>query len=726
MRLLLFICIHLCLQAVLTQDEPEGIDDEGGDAEAFYNKTYSEYQTALEKAIFSNYVNTRRPVRNVSQPVEVSIHFHIVHVSINQEEQTMTVHGHLYMTWYDEYLGWDVNDFNGIRITRCSKWRVWQPKIKVANSVAGIYSAFEISSHAHVLVQTMGKEQAKVEMYPTFSIKVGCNFDYADYPRDINSCSLSVFAKQRMSEVRLKNYYNYPPTLSIGWGSQSDKRIISDFEILNVSHSITYYKHGNTTTLEPITANELAVSWSILHTTIFIKRHSVMFGVSMLLPCLVSAAFNILPFFLPSLNYAVYTLLSNVIIQAIFLQEIVNGMPLSASRVPSSVLFYSVTMFCNMISLVIHIFFVMIEQQATPFKLRPMIINLGKAIAERTPYKTASPIVALRGTIGMSTISATSGALVFSGATLIVSLFAAAAIFSQINSIWSELDAEMSTFKVLTDDLWQDMIGLGAGTPANRLRRQAYGGYGASGSQPPATTSSGSTPALNPTPSFTGYNMPNYMINRCVCAIENNCPPGPAGSEGDAGPDGLDGLDGVPGFDGQDATDISNEAPQGCFTCPQGLPGPQGPTGAPGIRGMRGARGQPGRPGRDGNPGMPGEMGPPGPPGSDGQPGKPGEKGDDAEKPVGRAGPRGPPGEQGPEGPEGSPGRDAYPGPQGPVGEPGVPGYQGAAGPDGEEGPMGPPGNPGKDAEYCKCPPRDANATNNPSSSYRRKKHRKH
>ncbi|KIH62637.1 hypothetical protein ANCDUO_07080 [Ancylostoma duodenale] len=98
-------------------------------------------------------------------------------------------------------------------------------------------------------------------MYPTFSIKVGCNFDYSDYPKDVNSCTLAVFAKQRMSEVRLKNYYNYPPTLSIGWGSQSDKRVISDFEILNVSHYITYYKHGNSSTLEPITANELAISW---------------------------------------------------------------------------------------------------------------------------------------------------------------------------------------------------------------------------------------------------------------------------------------------------------------------------------------------------------------------------------------------------------------------------------------------------------------------------------
>ncbi|KIH69058.1 nematode cuticle collagen domain protein [Ancylostoma duodenale] len=218
----------------------------------------------------------------------------------------------------------------------------------------------------------------------------------------------------------------------------------------------------------------------------------------------------------------------------------------------------------------------------------------------------------------MSAIGATSGALLVSGATLLVSLFAAATIYSQINSIWNELDAEMNNFKVLTDDLWRDMIGLGAGTPSNRLRRQSYGGYAASGVQPPAPSDqnyggSGNAPLNNPTPTLVSTGFPvgpgNFapgISARCVCTIESNCPPGAPGPEGQPGPDGQDGLDGVPGFDGLDAEDINNEAPQGCFTCPQGLPGPQGPSGPPGIRGMRGARGQPGRPGRDGNPGMPG------------------------------------------------------------------------------------------------------------------------
>ncbi|VDO33485.1 unnamed protein product, partial [Brugia timori] len=72
----------------------------------------------------------------------------------------------------------------------------------------------------------------------------------------------------------------------------------------------------------------------------------------------------------------------------------------------------------------------------------------------------------------MSVENATLGAIIFSGATLLVCLLAIAAIHKDVTSIWSELDSEIVSFKVKTDDLWKEMIGLGAGTPSNRLRRQ--------------------------------------------------------------------------------------------------------------------------------------------------------------------------------------------------------------------------------------------------------------
>lgn len=45
-----------------------------------------------------------------------------------------------------------------------------------------------------------------------------------------------------------------------GWDAQSNKRIISDFEILNVSSELFYYRNGDITALEP-SKNELSSAW---------------------------------------------------------------------------------------------------------------------------------------------------------------------------------------------------------------------------------------------------------------------------------------------------------------------------------------------------------------------------------------------------------------------------------------------------------------------------------
>uniref|UniRef100_A0AC34GGK9 Nematode cuticle collagen N-terminal domain-containing protein n=1 Tax=Panagrolaimus sp. ES5 TaxID=591445 RepID=A0AC34GGK9_9BILA len=151
----------------------------------------------------------------------------------------------------------------------------------------------------------------------------------------------------------------------------------------------------------------------------------------------------------------------------------------------------------------------------------------------------------------MSVNKATVGAISFSGITLIACLYAIAVIYNDVQSIWAELDSEMDSFKVLADDLWGDMVKMGAGTPSNRIRRQAYGGYGASSgpgfpsNSPPIPGTSGIPPHLSGNPS-------NSRCN-CQSTSESKCAPGPDGPVGEPGPNGLDGLPGLDGKDGQDA-----------------------------------------------------------------------------------------------------------------------------------------------------------------------------
>lgn len=74
-------------------------------------------------------------------------------------------------------------------------------------------------------------------------------------------------------------------------------------------------------------------------------------------------------------------------------------------------------------------------------------------------------------------------------------LVAVPMIYNEVQSIWSEIDTEISHFKLLADDMWKDMVLLGGGNPEVRARRQAYGAW------PPNPPSVPSVGVVNPQPS---------------------------------------------------------------------------------------------------------------------------------------------------------------------------------------------------------------------------------
>jgi hypothetical protein len=123
------------------------------------------------------------------------------------------------------------------------------------------------------------------------------------------------------------------------------------------------------------------------------------------------------------------------------------------------------------------------------------------------------------------------------------------------------------------------MLSLGAGTPANRQRRQSYGGYGAAGQAFPSGGQSGGgglpmahvatgplNVALGSACSMCQY--PVKVLGQCLfadCNPHNNCPAGPAGPPGESGPSGQPGIPGAPGIPGQEAENFQNVGLKGCF-----------------------------------------------------------------------------------------------------------------------------------------------------------------
>ncbi|KAI6181315.1 hypothetical protein M3Y98_00816100 [Aphelenchoides besseyi] len=283
-----------------------------------------------------------------------------------------------------------------------------------------------------------------------------------------------------------------------------------------------------------------------------------------------------------------------------------------------------------------------------------------------------------------------------SGLSIFVCLFAIVNIYNDVQSIWTELDNEIGTFRSTTDDLWDDMMRLGNGKKRNR--REAYEVKPSSENyenqpQGPSVQNGSPAPHKASPPSIPPSLASGSESGGCNCQIENNkCP---SGVNGNPGLDGLDGINGVPGKDSEDITPETQDTGT-CFNCPAGPIGAPGAVGRPGPRGLVGQAGQAGQAGRDGQPGHTGESGLPGPPvsfkstvqslirfvcrGKVGPQGLQGQKGNDAQHLIGRPGLKGEKGDAGPIGPIGVEGKEGPAGPQGP---------QGPKGSQGEHGPSG-------------------------------------
>ncbi|GMT06286.1 hypothetical protein PENTCL1PPCAC_28460, partial [Pristionchus entomophagus] len=288
------------------------------------------------------YCRNNRPVLKPESTVDVDLHLHVTHVAFNQREQTMTVHGHMYMSWFDELLHWDPKDYDGATVTNVKKWQVWMPDVRVSNSINGIYSVHDISRNSHITVNTWSRDgktydMAKVETYPTFSMKVGCLMDFSEYPYDEHVCAVRIFTPKKMRQVKLNVYRNLAPTMFLSWTNETiekQKSTSGDFTIYKTSNNISYYRFGEKDNGAPITGNGVAKTWSIYNMFVFYKRHSASYFVTIALPLLSSTTISLLTLLIKDIQFATILNVVTFIIHTLFISEFINVCPVSVYMVP--------------------------------------------------------------------------------------------------------------------------------------------------------------------------------------------------------------------------------------------------------------------------------------------------------------------------------------------------------------------------------------------------------
>ncbi|VDO87575.1 unnamed protein product [Heligmosomoides polygyrus] len=159
-----------------------------------------------------------------------------------------------------------------------------------------------------------------------------------------------------------------------------------------------------------------------------------------------------------------------------------------------------------------------------------------------------------------------------SGIVLMCCLLAICQIYGNVQEFWRELDEEMSTIRSQTDQMWKDLVHIGA----TRRRRDVYS---AGPAGPAGHVGSG-------TAGYVGISAPAHGFGEKGAdgrkPIGRPGPKGQRGAQGDVGPQGSPGVSAGPGAPG-----------------PVGPHGGAGPIGPHGVEGGPGPEGATGRPGRD-------------------------------------------------------------------------------------------------------------------------------
>uniref|UniRef100_A0A914DLR5 Neurotransmitter-gated ion-channel ligand-binding domain-containing protein n=1 Tax=Acrobeloides nanus TaxID=290746 RepID=A0A914DLR5_9BILA len=291
------------------------------------------------------------PIRNQSLPIKIQIHVYIMHFSVDQMQQTILVNGHIYMVWNDEKLVWNSSEFSEVRTTIAKQWELWQPDLRVANSVSGVNQYFEISKRSHASLTSNGPDSTKIEVYPTFSMKIGCQFDYSNYPFDQQQCALRLYTTNRMNEVELQLYYNLNPSVLLGWGDDVTKKHIGEWELDSVTSNMTYYRNRNYYSERPSSGGEAEQSWSMVLTWISLKRNIGLFWVALALPSFISAILNVFSFFMPHPEHAIFLIVANFFMQSVFLQDILARLPPTVGSSPRIVQFSSLLLMLTSLAL---------------------------------------------------------------------------------------------------------------------------------------------------------------------------------------------------------------------------------------------------------------------------------------------------------------------------------------------------------------------------------------
>ncbi|XP_050398826.1 neuronal acetylcholine receptor subunit beta-4 isoform X2 [Patella vulgata] len=280
-----------------------------------------------------------RPKINQSERTDIEIKMYLSRLlGLDTREQVLKTSGFFVITWTDELLRWNPNDYSGIVEITVQQKEIWFPDLYASNCIQG-YQEFG-SDDLRLYVNNSGT----VDWEPSFTLSTSCVVDVSLFPVDVQICNIDIVPWMTTNhEINIKD-----PTFDN-----------SLFEVPNGEFAIIHTK--TTQTCYTVYSNpnyELTES----RFTLTMARQSTFYLLNVVGPFVAISSLCVISFLIDSQSGEKLTVSITVLLSlTVFLSVIEDQLPKTANSISYFVIYVAlmigmsfICVLCNVGTLYIH------------------------------------------------------------------------------------------------------------------------------------------------------------------------------------------------------------------------------------------------------------------------------------------------------------------------------------------------------------------------------------
>ncbi|CAF1197274.1 unnamed protein product [Rotaria magnacalcarata] len=316
--------------------------------------------------LMRNYSNNVRPVRNASLPVPVKLGLTLTQIfDMMEKNQILITNVWLDQEWFDEFLQWNPDDFNGIHRLNLPSKLIWLPDIVLYNN------ADEFSNSNTMQANAMIIHNGSVFWPIPTRLKSTCQIDVTYFPYDEQECKLKfgswtyngyqVSIEQRFDAIELSSYV-----------------VNGEWDLLDTSYQVNVVRYPCCP--EPFPDITFYVR---------IRRRVLYYLYSVVFPCVMLSILTLLVFCLPPESGEKIALGITVLLAfSVFMLAIAESMPETSEHIPLISLYLTAVMAMTSVSvmmtvLVLNLHYRGPKKNEIPFWLQ-QLLSLSIANVVRT------------------------------------------------------------------------------------------------------------------------------------------------------------------------------------------------------------------------------------------------------------------------------------------------------------------------------------------------------